>query len=97
MELIDERSSAKVFYPTLAREPEKVQSDTKLGPTADQEIVDVILSGRVSFASASLPLPLPSLPFLALPFLTRPFPFRPNITSSPPGSSRVAYGSPTAS
>jgi len=50
MELSDERSSAKVFYKTFTREwssqPEKVQSDTKLGVTADQEIVDVILSGR---------------------------------------------------
>jgi hypothetical protein len=68
MELVDERSSAKVFYKTLTsgEEPEMVQSDTELGPTADQEIVDVILSGRVStaslsFAPASLPLPLPFL------------------------------------
>lgn len=66
MELVDERSSANVFYKTLTggEEPEKEQSDTKLDSTADQEIVDVILSGRVSTAS---------LLFLALPFLTRHF------------------------
>lgn len=51
MELIDERSSTKVFYKTLTREssaqePEMVQTDPNLGATADQEIVDVILSGR---------------------------------------------------
>jgi len=69
MELIDERSSAKVFYQTLTREPEKVQSDTKLGATVDQEIVDVILSGRVSTASL---LPRFFFPSLALPFLPNP-------------------------
>lgn len=69
MELIDERSSAKVFYKTSTQQPEKVQSDTKLGVTADQEIVDVILSGRVSTASLSPPA---SLPFLALPFPPNP-------------------------
>lgn len=90
MELVDEHSSANVFYKTLTggEEPEKEQSDTKLDSTADQEIVDVILSGRVSTAS---------LLFLALPFPTRHFPFRPRMTFIPPGSSRVAYGSPTAS
>jgi len=44
IELIDERSSAKVFYKTLTREKE--QSDSQFGATDDQEIVDVILSGR---------------------------------------------------
>jgi hypothetical protein len=66
MELIDERSSAKVFYQTLTGEqPEMVQSDTKLAATDDQEIVDVILSGRVSTSS-------PPLPFI----LTRPVSFQ---------------------
>ena len=71
MELLDGRSSTKVFYKTLNRERtgeelENVQTDSELGgPTtrADQEIVDVILSGRVSPASvspASLPLRFPS-------------------------------------
>lgn len=85
MELIDERSSAKLFYQTLS---EKEQGDTKLAATADQEIVDVILSGRVSTASLSPPLPLPFL------LLTPPFfsPFRPT-----PGSSLAAYASQTAS
>jgi len=69
MELFDKRSSAKVFYKTLAhQEPEKVQSDTKLGIMADQEIVDVILSGRVS--TASLPLPFLSFPNPPLSFQT---------------------------
>jgi hypothetical protein len=58
-------SSAKV-----GDAPEKVQSDTQLGPTDDQEIVDVILSGRVSTASLLL---RPRFSFL--PLLTRPLPF----------------------
>lgn len=53
MELTDERSSAKVFYESFSSE--KVQSNTELGVTADQEIVDVILSGRVS-TFPSIPL-----------------------------------------
>jgi hypothetical protein len=70
MEPIDERSSPKVFLAreTSGQEPEKVQSDTKLGPTADQEIVDVILSGRVSPLPFRARFSSPSLPFLALPF-----------------------------
>src|SRR5258708_6161698 len=98
MELCDGHSSAKVFYKTLSRqspreEPENVQSDSELGAStrADQEIVDVILSGRVSTSSVAFPsLRFPSLP--NPPFLL----FRPNITSSPPGNSRAAYASPTA-
>ena len=64
IELFDERSSTKVFYKTLNREssgeePENVQDDSELGATsatrADQEIVDVILSGKVSTASVVCP------------------------------------------
>ena len=78
MELFDERSSTKVFYKTLNRESpgeelENVQSDSELGDAttrADQEIVDVILSGRVS--TASVLLPCASLPrrVLTSPFQT---------------------------
>lgn len=78
MELFDERSSTKVFYKTLNRESpgeelENVQSDSELGEAttrADQEIVDVILSGRVS--TASVLLPCASLPrrVLTSPFQT---------------------------
>jgi hypothetical protein len=66
MELFDERSSPNVFYKTLTgQEPEKVQSDSELGATDDQEIVDVILSGRVSTASLLFPFPFlsPDPPF----------------------------------
>lgn len=60
MELFDGRNSTKVFYKTLNRESageelENVQTVSELGvpstTRADQEIVDVILSGRVSTAS----------------------------------------------
>jgi hypothetical protein len=77
MELFDGRNSAKVFYKTCERageELENVQTDSELGgrtTRADQEIVDVILSGRVSTASvspASLPLCFPA--FLMSPFQT---------------------------
>jgi hypothetical protein len=56
IELFDEPSSTKVFYKTFNREssgeePESVQRDSQSGassPTrADEEIVDVILSGKV--------------------------------------------------
>src|SRR5258707_11167463 len=85
MELCDGHSSAKVFYKTLSRqspreEPENVQSDSELGAStrADQEIVDVILSGRVSTSSVAFP----SLPCASLLFLTRPFSY--SDRTSPP-------------
>ena len=68
MELFDGQSS-KVFYQTFnpespGEEPECVQTDSELGASstrADQGIVDVILSGRVSAHSVSpLPFPFPS-------------------------------------
>ncbi|KAI0278920.1 hypothetical protein BGY98DRAFT_1096424 [Russula aff. rugulosa BPL654] len=46
MEFFDGRSSANIFYKTFSTDLEKAQSDTNLDATDDQEIVDVILSGR---------------------------------------------------
>jgi hypothetical protein len=79
--VFDERSSAKVFYKTLNREspgeePENVEDDSELGAastTADQEIVDVILSGKVSTASARARFSSLALPFL---FPDQPFSVR---------------------
>lgn len=58
---MDERTSTKVFYKTFNRqtveEPENVQRDSESGAGSmtgvDQEIVDVILSGKVRPAFVS--------------------------------------------
>lgn len=55
MEFFDERSSANIFYKTFSADLEKAQSDTNLDVTDDQEIADVILSGRVSTTSLCFP------------------------------------------
>jgi hypothetical protein len=62
IELVDGRSDTKVFYKTfnresLGEESENVQRDSESG--ADQEIVDVILSGKVCTARVLLSSPLP--------------------------------------
>jgi len=66
-----ERSYKSLTREWSGRHPEMAQSDTKLDATADQEIVDVILSGRVSTASLSPPL---LFPFTLLPFPSLRFP-----------------------